>query len=140
MHSRCTFQVDVISVPTRDQMIVHEPKNKVDLTKYLENQKFRFDYAFDDTCTNEVVYKLVLQRRAVRTDRSSASSTRELSSSAYSSPLLNMNITAFSYCTRFRSIFDNTYPCATSHLAETVALHSLRASRHINKCMSDSRT
>ncbi|XP_050669677.1 kinesin-like protein KIF2A isoform X2 [Leptidea sinapis] len=50
-------EVDVISVPTRDQMIVHEPKNKVDLTKYLENQKFRFDYAFDDTCTNEVVYK-----------------------------------------------------------------------------------
>ncbi|XP_052739067.1 kinesin-like protein Klp10A isoform X1 [Bicyclus anynana] len=50
-------EVDVISVPTRDQMIVHEPKNKVDLTKYLENQKFRFDYAFDDSCTNEVVYK-----------------------------------------------------------------------------------
>ncbi|GBO98888.1 Kinesin-like protein Klp10A [Eumeta japonica] len=50
-------EVDVISVPTKDQMIVHEPKNKVDLTKYLENQKFRFDYAFDDTCTNEIVYK-----------------------------------------------------------------------------------
>ncbi|KAJ0182242.1 hypothetical protein K1T71_001611 [Dendrolimus kikuchii] len=50
-------KVDVISVPTKDQMIVHEPKNKVDLTKYLENQKFRFDYAFDDSCTNEVVYK-----------------------------------------------------------------------------------
>ncbi|XP_063548234.1 kinesin-like protein KIF2A isoform X5 [Cydia strobilella] len=50
-------EVDVISVPTRDQMIVHEPKNKVDLTKYLENQKFRFDYAFDDNCTNEIVYK-----------------------------------------------------------------------------------
>ncbi|XP_032529299.1 kinesin-like protein Klp10A isoform X5 [Danaus plexippus] len=50
-------EVDVISVPTKDQMIVHEPKNKVDLTKYLENQKFRFDYAFDDSCTNEVVYK-----------------------------------------------------------------------------------
>lgn len=52
-------QVDVISVPTKDQMIVHEPKNKVDLTKYLENQKFRFDYAFDDSCGNEVVYKSV---------------------------------------------------------------------------------
>lgn len=50
-------EVDVISVATKDQMIVHEPKNKVDLTKYLENQKFRFDYAFDDSCTNEVVYK-----------------------------------------------------------------------------------
>ncbi|XP_048489487.1 kinesin-like protein Klp10A isoform X4 [Plutella xylostella] len=50
-------EVDVISVPSKDQMIVHEPKNKVDLTKFLENQKFRFDYAFDDSCTNEIVYK-----------------------------------------------------------------------------------
>ena len=30
---------------------------KVDLTKYLENQHFRFDYAFDDSCDNEKVYK-----------------------------------------------------------------------------------
>ncbi|XP_054277492.1 kinesin-like protein Klp10A isoform X1 [Macrosteles quadrilineatus] len=50
-------EVDVISVPSRDQIIVHEPRNKVDLTKYLENQHFRFDYAFDDTCSNEIVYK-----------------------------------------------------------------------------------
>uniref|UniRef100_A0A1B6KR21 Kinesin-like protein n=1 Tax=Graphocephala atropunctata TaxID=36148 RepID=A0A1B6KR21_9HEMI len=50
-------EVDVISVPSKDQMIVHEPRNKVDLTKYLENQHFRFDYAFDDTCSNEIVYK-----------------------------------------------------------------------------------
>jgi len=50
-------EVDVISVPSRDQIIVHEPRNKVDLTKYLENQHFRFDYAFDETCSNELVYK-----------------------------------------------------------------------------------
>lgn len=50
-------EVDVISVPTKDTVIVHEPKNKVDLTKYLENQFFRFDYAFDETCTNELIYK-----------------------------------------------------------------------------------
>ncbi|XP_026670826.1 kinesin-like protein KIF2A isoform X2 [Ceratina calcarata] len=50
-------EVDVISVPSKDQMVVHEPKAKVDLTKYLENQIFRFDYAFDETCTNEIVYK-----------------------------------------------------------------------------------
>lgn len=30
---------------------------QVDLTKYLENQHFRFDYAFDDSCDNEKVYK-----------------------------------------------------------------------------------
>ncbi|XP_033218474.1 kinesin-like protein KIF2A [Belonocnema kinseyi] len=50
-------EVDVISVPSKDQIVVHEPKAKVDLTKYLENQLFRFDYAFDETCTNEIVYK-----------------------------------------------------------------------------------
>ncbi|XP_057381293.1 kinesin-like protein KIF2A isoform X3 [Daphnia carinata] len=50
-------EVDVITVPSKDRIIVHEPKTKVDLTKYLENQHFRFDYAFDDTCDNEKVYK-----------------------------------------------------------------------------------
>ncbi|XP_014213512.1 kinesin-like protein Klp10A [Copidosoma floridanum] len=50
-------EIDVVSVPTKDQIVVHEPKAKVDLTKYLENQLFRFDYAFDESCTNEVIYK-----------------------------------------------------------------------------------
>lgn len=49
--------MDVITVPSKDRIIVHEPKTKVDLTKYLENQNFRFDYAFDDSCDNEKVYK-----------------------------------------------------------------------------------
>lgn len=50
-------EVDVITVPSKDRIIVHEPKTKVDLTKYLENQNFRFDYAFDDSCDNEKIYK-----------------------------------------------------------------------------------
>ncbi|XP_055371562.1 kinesin-like protein Klp10A isoform X2 [Condylostylus longicornis] len=50
-------EIDVISVPSKDTLMVHEPKTKVDLTKFLENHKFRFDYAFDDTCSNEIVYK-----------------------------------------------------------------------------------
>ncbi|XP_021700179.1 kinesin-like protein Klp10A isoform X3 [Aedes aegypti] len=50
-------ELDVICVPTKDTLIVHEPKTKVDLTKFLENHNFRFDYAFDDTCGNELVYK-----------------------------------------------------------------------------------
>ena len=49
--------VDVITCPNKDQIIVHEPKTKVDLTKYLDNQHFRFDYAFDDTVNNEMVYR-----------------------------------------------------------------------------------
>lgn len=50
-------EIDVISVPRKDTLIVHEPKNKVDLTKFLEHHKFRFDYAFDDQCDNAMVYK-----------------------------------------------------------------------------------
>ena len=37
--------------------MAHEPKTKVDLTKYLENQHFKFDTVFDETATNELVYK-----------------------------------------------------------------------------------
>ena len=36
---------------------VHEPKTKVDLTKYLEHQKYRFDYVFDTTDDNKAVYE-----------------------------------------------------------------------------------
>uniref|UniRef100_A0A2P2HVS6 Kinesin-like protein n=1 Tax=Hirondellea gigas TaxID=1518452 RepID=A0A2P2HVS6_9CRUS len=50
-------EVDVVTIPKKDTLIVHEPRTKVDLTKYVENQDFRFDYAFDDTCSNELVYK-----------------------------------------------------------------------------------
>ncbi|XP_032821863.1 kinesin-like protein KIF2A isoform X1 [Petromyzon marinus] len=50
-------EIDVITVPNKDIVMVHEPKLKVDLTKYLENQTFRFDYAFDETTTNEMVYR-----------------------------------------------------------------------------------
>lgn len=50
-------ELDVLTVPTKDTCIVHEPKTKVDLTKFLENHNFRYDYTFDDSCSNEVVYK-----------------------------------------------------------------------------------
>ncbi|XP_040436090.1 kinesin-like protein KIF2A isoform X2 [Falco naumanni] len=49
--------LDVITIPSKDVVMVHEPKQKVDLTRYLENQTFRFDYAFDDTASNEMVYR-----------------------------------------------------------------------------------
>ena len=50
-------EIDVITIPTKDNVMVHEPKTKVDLTKYLENQNYRFDYAFDEKCNNEMVYR-----------------------------------------------------------------------------------
>uniref|UniRef100_A0A8D3DA52 Kinesin-like protein n=1 Tax=Scophthalmus maximus TaxID=52904 RepID=A0A8D3DA52_SCOMX len=49
--------LDVITIPSKDVVMVHEPKQKVDLTRYLENQTFRFDYAFDESTTNEMVYR-----------------------------------------------------------------------------------
>ncbi|XP_069013405.1 kinesin-like protein KIF2C isoform X1 [Embiotoca jacksoni] len=50
-------EIDVVSVPGKGALLVHEPKHKVDLTKYLDNQVFRFDYSFDETTTNDLVYK-----------------------------------------------------------------------------------
>ncbi|XP_061694974.1 kinesin-like protein KIF2C isoform X2 [Syngnathoides biaculeatus] len=50
-------EIDVVSVPGRGALLVHEPKQKVDLTKYLENQIFHFDYSFDETSTNDLVYR-----------------------------------------------------------------------------------
>ncbi|XP_064553937.1 kinesin-like protein Klp59C isoform X2 [Drosophila montana] len=49
--------VDIISVPSRDSLIIHELRNKVDLTKFLEHHKFRFDYTFDEQCSNTLVYE-----------------------------------------------------------------------------------
>ncbi|KAH8308977.1 hypothetical protein KR059_004496 [Drosophila kikkawai] len=48
--------MDIVTVPTRDSLIVHELRYKVDLTKFLEHHKFRFDYTFDEECSNALVY------------------------------------------------------------------------------------
>ncbi|XP_014913561.1 kinesin-like protein KIF2A [Poecilia latipinna] len=53
--------LDVITIPSKDVVMVHEPKQKVDLTRFLENQTFRFDYAFDKSSTNEMVYRFTAQ-------------------------------------------------------------------------------
>ena len=52
---RC--EVDCCSVVTKDKVVVHEPKQKVDLTKYLDNQEFRFDCIFNQDSDNELVYR-----------------------------------------------------------------------------------
>ena len=49
--------IDVVTVPSKNLLVVHEPKHKVDLTRYLENHTFRFDYAFDENADNDLVYK-----------------------------------------------------------------------------------
>lgn len=54
-------ETDVVTVPNKDTVIAHEPKQKVDLTKYLDNQTFRFDYAFDENADNYIVYRFTAQ-------------------------------------------------------------------------------
>ncbi|KAH8290969.1 hypothetical protein KR054_007498 [Drosophila jambulina] len=48
--------MDIVTVPTHNSLIVHELRYKVDLTKFLEHHKFRFDYTFDEECSNTLVY------------------------------------------------------------------------------------
>ena len=49
--------LNVISIPQSDVIYVHEPKHKVDLTRYLDNHPFRFDYTFDEATDNQTVYR-----------------------------------------------------------------------------------
>lgn len=49
-------EIDVTTVPSHSKIMISEPKSKVDMTKYLDNHTFRFDYAFNDACDNEMVY------------------------------------------------------------------------------------
>ncbi|KTF85038.1 hypothetical protein cypCar_00001562 [Cyprinus carpio] len=50
-------EIDVVTIPGNGALLLHEPKQKVDLTKYLENQTFHFDYSFDEDATNDLVYR-----------------------------------------------------------------------------------
>ncbi|KAM5291440.1 LOW QUALITY PROTEIN: kinesin-like protein KIF2C [Glossophaga mutica] len=50
-------EIHVISVPSKCLLFVHEPSLKVDLTKYLKNQAFCFDFALDERASNEAVYR-----------------------------------------------------------------------------------
>lgn len=52
---------DVVTVPCQDTVMVHEAKQKLDLTWHLDNQVFCFDHAFDDRATNELVYRRTAQ-------------------------------------------------------------------------------
>ncbi|KAI0979664.1 hypothetical protein GJ496_007056 [Pomphorhynchus laevis] len=50
-------ELDIISIFSQDICIVHSPKEKVDLTKYLDNHKFRFDYAFNENVSTYTIFK-----------------------------------------------------------------------------------
>ncbi len=47
---------DIIEIRNQNKVIVKELKQKVDLTKYIEEHPFIFDNAFDQNTTNEEIY------------------------------------------------------------------------------------
>ncbi|KAI3385490.1 hypothetical protein SNEBB_003393 [Seison nebaliae] len=48
---------DCITVTSKDQVVVHQEKHKVDTTKYLDHHRFRFSYAFDENSDNYLVFR-----------------------------------------------------------------------------------
>ncbi|KAJ1494080.1 P-loop containing nucleoside triphosphate hydrolase protein [Baffinella frigidus] len=51
-------EVDVVQVVNGSHVLVAEPKQKVDLTKYVENHSFGFDHAFGEDSDNVGIYNL----------------------------------------------------------------------------------
>ena len=52
--------IDIIEHRGSQTVVVKELKNKVDLTKYIEEHHFTFDNAYDENATNEMVIKFCL--------------------------------------------------------------------------------
>ncbi|CAF0729287.1 unnamed protein product [Adineta steineri] len=53
--------IDVLTIPNKDHVVIHLPKVKLDLAKYIDNQTFRFDYSMHELCDNELVYHFTAQ-------------------------------------------------------------------------------
>ncbi|KAF0976769.1 hypothetical protein FDP41_004064 [Naegleria fowleri] len=49
-------ETDILEVVNNYELVIHEPKQKVDLTKYVEKHQFCFDEVFDEYCDNNEVY------------------------------------------------------------------------------------
>eukprot|EP00762_Andalucia_godoyi_P005031 ANDGO_01444.mRNA.1 Kinesin-13A len=49
-------EIDIVTVESQDALTVHEPKVKVDLTKYIDQHQFVFDEVFDSEVDNAEVY------------------------------------------------------------------------------------
>ena len=48
---------DIVTMDaTTGALVVHEPKTKVDMTRYIEQQKFNFDDVLDDDTDQDMVY------------------------------------------------------------------------------------
>jgi kinesin family protein 2/24 len=54
--------LDTIEIRSGQTVVVKELKNKVDLTKYIEEHHFTFDNSYDEYSTNEMVILFCLSR------------------------------------------------------------------------------
>uniref|UniRef100_A0A1I7YCH0 Kinesin-like protein n=1 Tax=Steinernema glaseri TaxID=37863 RepID=A0A1I7YCH0_9BILA len=50
-------EVEVVTIPNKDHIVIHRPDVKYDLTKSIDNQTFRFDCVFDENIDNDMVYR-----------------------------------------------------------------------------------
>ena len=53
--------IDIITTEKKNTIIVKELKNKVDLTKYIEEHKFTFDRTYGDNSSNQIIYNEMLK-------------------------------------------------------------------------------
>ena len=53
--------IDIITTEKKNKIIVKELKNKVDLTKYIEEHKFTFDRTYGDNSSNQLIYNEMLK-------------------------------------------------------------------------------
>jgi kinesin family protein 2/24 len=54
-------EMDIVEAVSRRTMLMHEARQKVDLTRYTETHEFAFDEVFDHTCPTEHVYRYTAQ-------------------------------------------------------------------------------
>ena len=53
--------IDIITTEGNNTIIVKELKNKLDLTKYIEEHRFKFDRAYADESSNQQIYEEMLK-------------------------------------------------------------------------------
>jgi len=59
---RLRHDFDVITCePSHEQLVVHEPRTKVDLAKAIESHRFLFDAVYNESDTNEHIYASALR-------------------------------------------------------------------------------
>ena len=53
--------IDIIGTEGKNIIVVKELKNKVDLTKYIEEHRYTFDRVYNENSTNQQIYKEMLE-------------------------------------------------------------------------------